>query len=435
MIRIFNHINRRLHFSSVVAAGTAIKSTRSQDVLVNTRHRKCKAENRQPFAKGFFLGKIDVDLLTFPEAIASDQLKELDDNIRLISESLSHKNGSIAYTQLANSRMFGLNVPQHLSGSGYFETETQYVSELGTRDYQVGVALNNHRIVADLLLEFGSEEQKTRMLPQMASGDKPATIAIFEDNEATSQFQTTATLNVDEKTWKVRGSKPRVVNAANAEWFLVGAQLEYRDYSGECKEGLAFFLVDRHTQGVSVVPDSSGNDSVASLHLDDVVVSADNVLGSYEQISDIGMRLLSRSRLYSGHLATGLMRKLLHHYTESSGKRQLGQVPLSEKALYQERSGRVCSEIFAIESAVYFTLGLLDEYQCPDIELECALIKSYASKQALERILDTLNSTGCAPTFLTHALDLQTSGESLDALRLYVGLLGLQFAGVRKHNL
>lgn len=120
------------------------------------------------------------------------------------------------------------------------------------------------------------------------------------------------------------------------------------------------------------------------------------------------------------------------------GRRKLGPALISEKPLYQEKSGKVCSEIFAVESALYFVMGLLDGFQSPDVELECAIVKSYASKQALKATLENLNFAGqsCLDSgsdtqrLLASAMDLQTHTESLDALRLYIGLMGLQFAGV-----
>lgn len=450
---VSSNTNRPLRFLSQIRNPSdngqkdVVADTQSsrQEITVNTKYPLVKKENRDPFAKGFFLGKIDTELMAYPEILSGEQLSQIDAEIKPIREYFSQKTSSsdvdtLVLQQLKDLRLFGLNIPQHLYGSGYYETETEYAIEATGNDYTLGTLLNSHRLVADLINEYGTEEQKIRFLPKMASGDWPATVAIFEDNEGgNSTFQTSGTMNVDEKSWKVRGSKHHVVNAALSKWLLVGVQLEYRDYSGDLKEGLALFLVDRDSHGVEVEPQSElGNQYTVTLN--NVIVQAENMLGTYENMTQIGLRLLSRSRLYEGHLATGLLKNVLRQNAKVQVAKKLGPVAMSEKPLYQERSGKICSEVFALESARYFITGLMDGYHSPDIDLECALLKSYASKQVLRALQENLNSAGpkfLAPgsdtqRLLASALDLQTNGESLDALRLYIGLMGLQFAGVSR---
>lgn len=418
-----------------------------QEITVNTKHPLIKRDNREPFAKGFFVGKIDTELMAYPEILNGEQLQQLDQEIAPIKEYFSAKTSSSdvdsqLMQKLRDLRLFGLNVPQHLHGSGYFETEAEYASEPAGSDYNVGLLLNNHRLVADLINEYGTEEQKIRFLPKLASGDWPTTIGIFEDNEKTSDFQTTGTLNVDEKSWKVRGTKTHVENAALSKWFLIGVQLEFRDYSGDLKEGLALFMVDKDSSGLEVSAQPVvGNKYTVTLN--NVICQAENMLGSFETMTQIGMRLLCRNRLYDGHLATGLMKNTLKYNARTNvTKRLTGTALMSERPVHQERSGRICSEIFALESAQYFIAGLLDGYKSPDIELECALLKSYAARQALKAVQENLNFSG--PSFLNpgtdtqrllaSAIDMQSHTESMDALRLYIGLMGMQFAGVSEEE-
>lgn len=413
-----------------------------QEITINTKHPLIKKDNRDPFVKGFFLGRIDTELMAYPEIMNGEQLEQINSEIAPIKKYFAAKRSSSdidpqQMQKLRDLRLFGLNIPQHLHGSGYFETEAEYAHESTGNDYNIATLLNNHRLVVDLINEYGTEEQKIRFLPKMASGDWPTTIGIFEDDAKTVNFQTTGTMNVDGKSWKVRGSKTHVVNAALSKWLLIGVQLEYRDYSGDLKEGLAMFMVEKDSHGVEISAQPvMGNKYTVTLT--DVIVKADNMLGNFENLTQIGLRLLCRSRLYDGHLATGLMKNTLRHNAEANVTKKLGPVLMSEKPVYQERSGKICSEVFALESALYFIAGLMDGYKSPDIELECALVKSYASKQALKAVQENLNYSG--PGFLNpgtdtqrllaSAIDLQSHTESLDALRLYIGLMGLQFAGV-----
>lgn len=419
------------------------------EITINTKIPLAKKENRDPFAKGFFLGKIDTELVAFPEILNGEQLKQMDEEIKPIKEYFDQKTSSTdivdskVVQELKGLKLFGLNIPQHLHGSGYFETEAEYASESTGNDYNIASLLSRHRLVADLINEYGTEEQKIRFLPKMAAGDWPTTIAIFEDiekgNKSSGNFQTTGTMNVDEKSWKVKGTKTHVVNAKMAKWILVGVQLEFIDYAGELKEGLALFMVDKDSHGVTVDP-VEVQPNKYTVQLDNVIVKSENMLGTFENMTAIGMRMLSRSRLYDGHLATGLMKNMLRYNAKTNVSKKLGPALISEKPVYQERSGKICSEVFAIESAMYFITGLMDGYKSPDIELECALLKSYANKQALKTVAENLNFSGQGflnpgtdtQRLLAGAIDLQTHTESLDALRLYIGLMGLQYAGVRR---
>lgn len=273
------------------------QSTR-MGLTVNTKIPLVKKDNRAPFVKSFFMGKIDTELLAYPEILNGEQLTKLNEDVKPIREYFAKKTSStdidrVVLQQLRDLRLFGLNIPEHLHGSGYFETETEYASDTVGNDYNIASLLNRHRLVVDLISEFGTDEQKIRFLPKMATGDWPATIAIFEsekeavkagEKKDSGNFQTTGTMNVDEKSWKVRGRKDHVVNAMHAKWFLVGVQLEFIDYSGELKEDLGLFLVDRDTHGVEVEPHEV-HPNKHTVVFKDVVVGVENMLGTYENLS------------------------------------------------------------------------------------------------------------------------------------------------------
>lgn len=416
-------------------------------ITVNTKIPLAKKETRLPFVKEFFIGQVDTEFMAYPEVLKLDELTSLNEVVKPIqnyfgTHGVHLKLDDTVVNQLKQLKMFGFNIPQHLYGRGYFETETQYATESEGLNYEIGSMLSQHRIVADLINEFGTEEQKIKFLPKMATGEWQATIAIFEGGEDdTGEFRTKGTLNVDQKTWKINGFKSHVINANKTQIILIGVQTEYIDYAGEWKEGLTMFLVERQANGVQVGDEVLPNKFNVSL--ENVIVESDTMLGSFSDGIAVGGKLIERSRLSDGHLSVGIMKNLMKYNGKTNIKKKYGPSILAERPLYKELGGKSSASIYAIESAIYFTTGLLDLYKKPDVNLECAIIKSFASSTALDSVLQNLYYCGQGMLeentetnkLLNQVINFQTQGESLHSLKLFIGLTGIQYAGVSSKKL
>lgn len=99
----------------------------------------------------------------------------------------------------------------------------------------------------------------------------------------------------------------------------------------------------------------------------------------------------------------------------------------------------VCST-YALESMLYMTTSLMDAYEGQDVDMETSILKVFALENLWTASTDAMYSTGerCLTNgadtekFIRDAAQLMTQGETLDSVKLFLGLTGLQHAGVRK---
>lgn len=148
---------------------------------VKTIYAKGKKPQRQPLIKNFFCGKVDTELLAYPEVVPREEMENLEKDIKISNnffqqnvnseDILAKKHIPInVITKLKESLAFGTNVPHLFGGRGYGTTENCYFSESETADINVATTLNSHRLVVQVISECGSEEQKTKFLPLLATG-------------------------------------------------------------------------------------------------------------------------------------------------------------------------------------------------------------------------------------------------------------------------
>lgn len=100
----------------------------------------------------------------------------------------------------------------------------------------------------------------------------------------------------------------------------------------------------------------------------------------------------------------------------------------------------LCST-YAMESMIYMTAGLLDEFSSPDVALESAITKYYTLNHLLQMVYMPLSIIGgkslhanqWSELAFRNATQLYTHGETIDSLRIYIALSGLQHAGVSRN--
>lgn len=148
---------------------------------ISTKIQK-KLPQKSPLVKNFFVGQVDRELLAFPETISNEDLEKLRKDFEV---STNYFNSTLNSSDIEKTRLvpkavleelkelnsFGTNIPQHLGGRGYFITENCVISEIEGNDFNVAPILNSHRLVSQILLDYGTEDQKNYFLPKLANGN------------------------------------------------------------------------------------------------------------------------------------------------------------------------------------------------------------------------------------------------------------------------
>lgn len=404
--------------------------------------------------KNMFMCRVDTDLLIYPEVFNYQDHPEVMEKVTPIRQALGNfedirqidTQGEISesiWRKIGDLGLYGMNIPQHFGGLGYLVSDSLYTLEPLASEPALLMCLGIHHQVADAILKIGTDEQKQIYLPRLASGELLGSVALQETIDAEgSMFNTVATSDADETVWRISGEKLFVLNGRKANLLVVFAKTEGINYKGAKDETVTAFLVETDRDGVEKIPKDTrefgmrGSEGI-SVKFNNVEVSSRNILGTVGLGHEVGEEMVKLMRLQGGLAAIGMLKKLLVENAEYCIEKKPGGMGLVEVDLLKNRFSRITCDIYAIESMIYLTAGLLDMYDGQDVTLECGIIKNF-SAMALSRAAgmvaghrdSTIFAQGhVTERFLRDALQFQTQGEVLDSLRCLISLTGLQFLG------
>ncbi len=221
---------------------------------------------------------------------------------------------------------------------------------------------------------FGSDEQKERFLPDLASGRKLAGFALTEPNAGSDAYNLESrAVEQPDGSWVLNGEKRYIGNGEKGAVFVTFARAEVggkdRHIALILEKGMDGFEVGERFDTMGL----RGND-LRRLYFKDVRVPNENVLGEPGEGFHIAMHILNNGRLSLGTGSVGagkwLLDRAIHHVKE---RRQFDH-PLADFELVQEKIGWMVSYLFGLESMCYLTTGLVDK-GLPDYSLESAICK------------------------------------------------------------
>ncbi|HEY2745190.1 MAG TPA: acyl-CoA dehydrogenase family protein, partial [Polyangia bacterium] len=261
--------------------------------------------------------------------------------------------------------LFGLAIPEAHGGLGLSVTAyARAMQEIAGVDGSIAVTVAGHQSIGCKgLVLYGNDEQKQRYLPRLATGELIAAFGLTEPGSGSdaASIKTRAVRQAD-GSFVLDGSKIWITNGGIADFFTVFAQTEVEREGGK-KDRITAFLVERG-MGVKSGPEEHKlgikGSSTTALFFDGVRVPAANVLGTVGGGFKVAMGILNNGRLGLAAGAVGaaqqVMRLALAHATS---RRQFGRA-ISEFGLIKDKIARMMMEIYAAESMVYLTTGLID---------------------------------------------------------------------------
>jgi hypothetical protein len=233
--------------------------------------------------------------------------------------------------ELARLGLCGVNVPAALGGAEAGAVAYALaMMEIARADASVAVAMAVTNMAAELIVTWGSEEQKRRHVPKLVGG--PYLCGSFALSEPHAGSDAASLSTVAERAgdgWRIRGSKQWITSGSHAGLFVVWAKTA----PGEGSRGISAFLVERGAAGLSVGPpeDKMGlrGSSTVPLGFDDVEVGADALLGREGDGFKIAMTALDGGRIGIGAQATGIATAALEAAARYAGERIQFDVPLA----------------------------------------------------------------------------------------------------------
>ena len=362
------------------------------------------------FLKHLFLGGLRADLLRpYPAldaagrelvAVFRDSLQRfaaLAIDSRAIDKA--HRIPDEVVEGLKELGLFGLRVPEEHGGLGL--DMTQYVkigAELAVLDGAVAIMSGGHSTIGfKALLLHGTEDQKRRWLPRLATGELRAAFALSEPDAGSDaqSLRTTARRTPDGTGYLLNGEKLWITNGGFAELVTVFARTPDHPRA-DGRPSISCFLVER-ASGFRSGPEEDKlgitGSSTVPLFFEDTLVPAGNLVGPPGDGFRIALEVLNGGRTGLAGSCAGLCRFLLSQigpYVEQ--RRQFGR-PLAEFELIAEKLARVAQETHALECMTYLTTGLIDR-GVQDIALESAACKIFGTETLWMAVNDAVQCAG-----------------------------------------
>ena len=261
--------------------------------------------------------------------------------------------------------LFGFAIPEEHGGLGLsMREEVELVIELGytTPAFRSMFGTNNG-IAGQVLLVDGSDEQKKRYLPGLASGEITASFALTEDEAGSDPSTLVTTAARDGDDWVINGSKRFITNAPIANLFMVFARTGAPD-SGAA--GISVFVVDASTPGITVgKPDHKMGQlgaQTAEVFFRDVRLPADAIVGTEGKGFRTAMASLAHGRLSIAALCVGMAERLVDEMVTYAAQRRqsgraIGEFQLVSAMLADSQTEMYAGRAMVLDAADRFDSG------------------------------------------------------------------------------
>ena len=295
---------------------------------------------------------------------------------------------------LAQSDFFGINIPEEYGGMGLGGFEfCLAVEELSRGCLGVSTSYAANALGTYPLMLYGSEEQKKKYLPDIASGKRLVAFGLTEANAGSDAagIQTTATLDGNE--YILNGTKQWITNGGEAEIYTIIAMTD----KNKGARGASAFVVEKGTPGFSFGKKENKLGIRASitkeLVFDNCRIPKENLIGKQGLGFIVAMKTLDKSRTGVGAQGVGVAQGAFEAAAEFAKQRQqFGQPVISIQAV-QHMLADMATEIEAARALVYSVAKYIDS-GVKDISKESAMAKLYATDVAMKVTVDAVQVMG-----------------------------------------
>jgi butyryl-CoA dehydrogenase/short/branched chain acyl-CoA dehydrogenase len=337
-----------------------------EDVLTRPQPLVALSEDEQMFRDS---------VRQFAQEAISPKVREMDEHGKFDPEIVRQ------FFQLG---LMGIEVPeQHGGGGGTFFEAILAVEELSKVDPSAGVIVDvQNTLVNNALLRWGTEEQKKRYLPRMAS-EWCGAYALSEAGSGSDAFALTTRAELKGDEYVLNGQKLWITNGKEASLFIMIATM---DPSAGYK-GITAFIVEKDFPGFTVgkKEDKLGirASSTCELILEDCRVPKANVLGEVGKGYKIAIETLNEGRIGIGAQMLGLAEGAWQYAMKYAQERKQFGKPISEFQGIQFQLAQMATEIEAVKMMVYNAARMKDAKM--NFVKEAAMTKLFAS-QVAERV-------------------------------------------------
>jgi len=294
-------------------------------------------------------------------------------------------------------------LPEQYGGLGKDFITSTIVNEGLGGGYSFSVAVAAHTGIGTLpILYFGTDEQKQKYIPKLATGEWKGSYGLTEPNSGSDALgaKTSATLSADGKYYLLNGQKCWITNGGFADIYTVFAKIDGDKFTG--------FIIERGFEGFTQGPEEHKmgikGSSTVQLYFQDCKVPVENVLGDIGKGHVIAFNILNIGRLKLCAAALGACKRASTETVQYATTREQFKTSISNFGAIKHKLAEMAIRIWVGESAAYRSAGWINEKEkemqaagqtfekallgaAEEYAIECAMLKVFGS-EVLNYVVD-----------------------------------------------
>jgi alkylation response protein AidB-like acyl-CoA dehydrogenase len=284
--------------------------------------------------------------------------------------------------KMAELGFLGISFPEEYGGGGFGEVGYCIMQEEIARGcMSTATFIGAHQSIGtNAIFIGGTEEQKKKFIPPLASGEKIAAFGLTEAQAGSDSFHLKTHAEPDGDEWVINGEKLWITNGGIADIISLFARTE---------KGITLFAVETERPGFKAGPPEKKmgiRGSVTNaLSFENVRVPKENLIGQEGRGFIYAMKTLDAGRLGLGAACLGVSKELLELSTRYAKERVQFDHPIAQFQAIQFMLAEMAVMIYTMESIVYRTAVDYDLHK--DISRQSAMVKYYCS-ESLDKIVD-----------------------------------------------
>ncbi len=300
--------------------------------------------------------------------------------------------------------LMGVSVPEEYGGFGKDFNTSMLVAEVAGAGFSFAVALSAHTGIGTLpILYYGTDAQKQKYIPKLASGEWKAAYCLTEPSSGSdaNSGKTKAKLSEDGKHYILNGQKMWITNGGFADVYTVFAKIDD-------DENLSAFIVERNYPGLSLNEEEKKmgikGSSTVQVFLNDCMVPAENMLSDRQNGFKIAVNILNIGRIKLAAAAIGGTKQCISTAVNFANEREQFGRPISKYGAIRYKLAEMAIRTYASEAATYrigqniddaYNLLVADGMNPAKAKLksveqfavECAIMKVHGS-ETLDYVVD-----------------------------------------------